>query len=167
MAKLKKKAPTDFTFYGEKEQNFFLELSKEFSNSSALAKIILYRIDIKNTKSHSLYGESKAKNKTYLTPIELNMTVISYDIDDKFVSKEGINSQMIGKFTFGVYKDELNEKNCEIKRGDFVSYFDGEKERNFEVTNVSNISSKNSMLGYKPNSIVVDCTMVLSDVFKK
>lgn len=166
MAKLNKKPITDFQFYGEKENNFFLDLSKEYSNSSAIAKVVLYRIDIKNTKSHKLYGETKSKNKTYLPPIELNITIIDFEIDTNFKSKEGIQSQMVNKFKFGIYKDELNNKNCEIKRGDFITYFDGETERSFEINDVSNIASKNSLLGYKPNSLIIDCTMVLSDVFK-
>lgn len=167
MSKLKKKSVTPYKFYTDKDLELDFQMGMEFSNDDAIAKVTLYRIDIKNTKTHNLYGETKAKNKQFLTPIELNVTINELEIEDNFKAKEGIKHQNIGKLTFGVYKNELENKKCDIKIGDFISYFDGEKDRNFEVTNVSNIASNNSILNYKPMYMNVTCVMVLSDVFKK
>lgn len=165
MPKPKKTAPVRFKFYSDVDYNLDLHYSREFSDSDAIAKIILYRINSVTTKTHNLYGEAKAKNKKFLEPIELNVTMTVGDITNKFTSKNGINRENIDKLTFGIYKDELTEKNnISINRGDFIKYFDGEKERIFEISKVDNINSNNSTLGFKPFFITVEATMSLDNV---
>lgn len=162
--KPKKQAPTPFTFYNEKDYQSDLMYSREFSNQDAIAKIILYRIDTVQTKTSNIYGEAKAKNKKFLPPIDLNVTMIIDDISNSFMSKNGINRENINLLKFGVFQDEMEEKSVSINRGDFLKYFDGEKYRIFEITKVSNINSNNSMYGYKPFFIEVESTMSLSNV---
>ncbi len=151
MRKSKKQPITQYKYYGNKDYTYELSLAREYSDADAIAKIVLYRIDIVKSKSHSLYGESRLKDKRFLEPIELNVTT---NIDD---ITGGLYNESIGIFKFGVYIQELEEKgNIEIKRGDYYKYFDGDKERVFEVTKSSNINTANSQIGYKPIYIIVE-----------
>lgn len=165
MRKPKKIAPKKLNFYLESDFTYELSLSREYSDSDAIAVIILYRIDTVKTVSNNIYGESKAKDKKYLEPIELNVTLEITTPETAYKSKTGIFDEKINKLIFGIYKQELDEKNCIINRGDFFKYFDGEKDRTFEITKVSNIDSNNSTLGYKPYYKLVESVMVLDDAF--
>ena len=165
MRKPTKKAPTKFKFYSEKDFNRDLRYSREFSTADAIAKIILYRINTVKTKSHKLYGESKVFQKEFLKPIELSVTMVVDDPTTKFMASNGIFNERIDLIKFGVYKEELDEKDCHINRGDFFIYFDGDKERKFEITKISNVESNNSTLGYKPFFTLIEGTQALDDVF--
>jgi hypothetical protein len=162
--KLKKQAPTPFKFYGEKDFLADQDYAREFSNQDAIAIITLYRIDSLKSVTSSIYGEAKAKDKKFLTPISLNVTMEMDKSENEYMAEVGINRENINMVKFGVYKDELDEKNVSINRGDYFKYFDGEKYRNFEITAVSNVNSNNSMIGYKPYFITCEATMVLNNV---
>lgn len=166
MRKPSKKAATKFKFYGERDFDIDLRYSREFSDTDATAKITLYRVNTVKTKSHKLYGESKVFQKQFLKPIELNITMTIDDPTIKFMSNGGVYNERIDLIKFGVYKEELEEKNCTMNRGDFFIYFDGDKERNFEITKITNVESNNSTLGYKPFFSIIEATQVLEDVFK-
>src|ERR1017187_6375789 len=56
-------------FFGDAEERFFQNTGREISEKILLESFILYRIDLKKTRTHSLYGESKFKS--YLEPIEV------------------------------------------------------------------------------------------------
>lgn len=166
MRKPKKRPPVAFKFYTEKDYDFFLNLSREYSDNNAIAKIILYRINTVKTKSHSLYGESKSFQKEFLAPIELNVTMETSETTTEFMGKSSIYNEKINSLKFGVYIQELEEKNVTINRGDFFLYNDGEKDRQFEITKVDNIKSNNSSLGFKPAYVLIESTMVLENAIK-
>ena len=55
--------------------------------------------------------------------------------------------------SFGVYLKELEEKQLEINRGDYIEYnMSGEKSRFYEVESANNVSdeTKKSIGGFKP-----------------
>ncbi len=165
MRKPKKKAPTEFLNYNEQDWLADFEYVKEYSNTDAIAKILLYRIDLVTTKSHKLYGESKPKDKKYLPPVELSVTLNLDEIKTEFKAIDGLYREGVGIFNFGLYLQDLESKDVQINKGDFVKYFDGQKDRFYEVTTVTNINSNNSIIGYKPTYILVGATMVTENVF--
>jgi hypothetical protein len=117
-------------------------------------------MNVVKTKTHALYGESKLKDKTFLPPIELNVTLTIDDISTDYLTTGGLYNESIGTFKFGVYIEELEEKNIKIMFGDYIKYFDGDKERMFEVNKVSQINSNHSLLGYKPLYVEVSCNYI-------
>ncbi len=165
MRKPKKQEPTVYSFFGEAEWAMQKEWSREFSKTSGgVAKVMLYRVNTVVTKSHSLYGETKVKNKKFLSPIELQVSLSIEEIKTEYVSKGGIFKETVNGFTFGVYLDELEEKSVGINKGDFVKHFDGEKYHFYEVSFADNIKSNNSLMGYKPIYMLVHGIMVLDNV---
>lgn len=167
MLKPLKKTSTPFKYYGEKDFNYELALAREFSDSDAIAKILLYRVDYVKTQVHKVYGEAKASRKKFLTPIELNVTITVGDLTHEYLGDNGLSRQSPESVKLGVYKEELSEKNVVINKGDFFGYYDGEKERFFEIKNVSNIATNNSTLGYKPFFLTFEGVYVLRDAINE
>lgn len=167
MIKPLKKAPTSFKYYSEKDFNYELNVAREFSDSDAIAKILLYRVDLVKSVSHKVYGESKASRKQFLTPIEMNTTIVIGDLTYKNIGSDGITIQTPESITLGIYKEEMSEKNVAINKGDFFMYYDGDKERFFEITKVSNIATNNSTLGFKPFFITFEAVHVLRDAINE
>lgn len=132
-------------------------------------EIILHKINILDTKSHALYGQTKSKDKKFLPPVRLSVMV---DIEDASQKNYGDNPGGIvrddtGNLTFGVYLQELIEKNVEIDRGDYIEYnLSGEKNRYYEVENANNISDETTKTigGFKPYFKVITAVPVHSDV---
>lgn len=164
MRKPTKKAPIKFKNYGEKDYQYELAMVRAYSDADAIANIILYRVDTIKSRVHNVYGEAKASEKKFLTPIDLNITLEIGDNKTEFIASNGIFRESFGNIKFGVYKDELEEKSCVINRGDFFTYFDGNKDRTFEITKVSNMDSNNSSLGYKATYILVEAVHVTKNV---
>lgn len=162
--KPKNKTPKDYKYYNQKDFDYELSLSREFSDEDAIAIIMLYRVNIVESKVHSLYGEAKNKEKKFLRPIELNITLNMGDTQTNFMNDGTLFNEEYSDISFGVYLQELEEKNCEINRGDLFKYFDGEKERWFEVETSENIKSNNSLLGFKPMYKKVTAVHVKEDV---
>ncbi len=160
MKKAKHKLPTQFLMYGELDYNYELSLSREFSDADAIAKILLYKINIVQTKTHSLYGESKFKDKKFLKPVELNVSLTIGDIKQNYLMPNGLYDETVDSFSFGVYLEELDEKNIAFTIGDYIKYYDGDKDRYYEVSRVSQIKHAKSMLGYKPTFTKIDCVYV-------
>ena len=113
----------------------------------------------------TLYGDVSDGNRpSFIASAKPGKALPFYEKFVKYLSDKGIYNESIGSFEFGVYLQELEEKNTEIKRGDFVKYFDGEKERFFEVSKSTNIKSNNSILGYKPIYTLVSAVYVKENV---
>lgn len=167
MQKPHRKAPTPFKYYSEKDFNYDLMFSREFSDSDAIAVIRLYRIDVVKSHVHRVYGEAKPSQKRFLTPIEMNVTITIGDLEHNNIGGSGINRQNPSTVELGIYKEEMEEKNVNINKGDFFAYFDGERERFYEIVTVSNIASNNSTIGYKPFYMTFTAVHVLRDAIEE
>ncbi len=116
-------------------------------------EIILHKINVIETKSHSLYGQAKAKDKKFMTPIKLNAMVTVEDAKQEYYGNGGISRDDTGRLIIGIYLNELKNKNVEIDRGDIIEYnMSGEKNRYYEVENANYISdeTKKTIGGFKP-----------------
>ncbi len=167
MQKPTKKAPTPFKYYSEKDFVYEQMFSREYSDTDAIAIIRLYRMDIVKSSVHRIYGEAKPSQKKFLTPIEMNVTITLGDLEHNNIVSSGINRQNPSSVELGIYKEEMEEKNVTINKGDFFAYFDGERERFYEIITVSNIASNNSMLGYKPFYMTFTAVHVLRDAIEE
>ncbi len=142
-------------FMSEASFNVDVMFGRNYMKSDIVHNIMLYKVNIIETKTHKLYGQSKSSDKKYLPPVELN---IMPDVDDQQQSnygdsQGGIARDDTGPITIGVYLDELKEKNIQIDRGDIIEYnMSGDRDRYYEVENAQNVidSTSQTIAGFKP-----------------
>ena len=116
--------------------------------------VIIHRVNIIETKTHSLYGQAKAKDKKFLAPVKLSVMV---DVEEGKQENYGGNPGGVaredtGNIRFGIYLKELEEKQIEVNRGDFIEYnMSGEKRRFYEVESANNVTdeTKKTIGGFK------------------
>lgn len=156
-------------FQGDKSYALDIKYGREYLKKDVNFKVTLYRVNILETKVHKLYGQTKAKNKSYFPPITFNAMVTIEDgkLESYGGDNSGVSREDSGNMVVGIYLDELKEKNIEINRGDILMYnASGEKNRYYEVDNANYItdSTSKTMGGYKPYWREVIAFPVKSDV---
>ncbi len=132
------------------ENSFDLEVmyGRNFLKNDNIQWVILHRIDLLKTKSHSLYGQSKPVDKSFMDPIKLSIMITVEDGEQAYYGdyQGGITRDQGGNLIFGIYLKELNEKQTEINRGDIIEYnMTGENPRYYEVESanmVTDVTSK-------------------------
>jgi hypothetical protein len=118
-------------------------------------EVIIHKINLIETKSHSLYGQAKTKDKKFMPPVRISVMVGIEDSKQEYYGSNagGIARDDTGNINFGVYLKELEEKHLEIDRGDIIEYnMSGEKSRYYEVENANNVTdeTKKTIGGFKP-----------------
>ena len=120
---------------------------RNFLQTDNAQEIILHKINIIETKTHNLYGQAKAKDKKFMSPVHISVMVTIGDSSQEYYGNNqgGIVRDDTGNITFGVYLKELEEKKVEIDRGDIIEYnISGEKNRFYEIENANNITDETS-----------------------
>lgn len=117
-------------------------------------EVILHKINIIETKTHSLYGQAKTKDKKFFAPVKIKVMVTVEDGKQEFYGNNpgGIARDDTGSIRFGVYLKELEEKQIEIDRGDIIEYnMSGQKNRFYEVFSANNVTdeTKKTIGGFK------------------
>jgi len=163
-------------FMSENSFNLDIMYGRDFLKKDNPQEITLYRINIIETKTHKLYGQSKPSDKSFMTPIMLSAMVNVEDADQKLYGNgdAGITRDDTGNLRIGIYLEELKEKNTEINRGDIVQYnMSGMKPRFYEVMSANNVTdtSKKTIGGFKAyfknilaTPVKEDFTNLLSEV---
>lgn len=149
-------------FFSDAEERFFQNAGREISESVLLESLILYRIDLKKTRTHALYGESKFKK--YLEPIEV-FGLINVESDSpEYTAGEGLIKKGFGKLTAQVYLSHLEELNAQIRMGDFVYH----KGNYYEIVDdgSSNISNEYTYGGDRYFYIKIEGVRVTKDKFE-
>ena len=128
---------------------------RNFLQTDNAQEVIIHKINIIDTKSHSLYGQAKAKDKKFMKPVRISVMVNIDNGQQEYygAAQGGISRDDTGIISFGVYLKELEEKKIEIDRGDIVEYnMSGEKNRYYEVESANNITdeTKKTIGGFKP-----------------
>lgn len=142
-------------FMSNDSYNLDIEYGRDYLRTDNAQKIKLYRINIIESKSHSLYGQAKPNDKKYMSPIELSVMVSIVDGEQSYYgdNQGGIVRDDTGNISFGIYLKELTEKNTEINRGDIIEYnMSGEKNRYYEVESSNNVvdETNKTIGGFKP-----------------
>ena len=132
-------------------------------------EVILHKINIIETKSHNLYGQTKARDKKFMTPVRLSVMVSVDASKQEFYggNQGGIVRDDTGNLSFGIYLKELEEKQVDVDRGDIIEYnMSGEKNRYYEVENANNVTDETNKTigGFKPYFKRVTATPVKEDV---
>ena len=118
-------------------------------------EVLIYKMNVLETKSHSLYAQAKTKDKKFFPPVRISVMVNVEEGKQEYYggNQGGIARDDTGNISFGVYLKELEEKHLEINRGDYIEYnMSGEKSRFYEVDSANNVSdeTKKSIGGFKP-----------------
>lgn len=124
--------------------------------------VILYRIDsvgTVQTGSRHHVGESRANQKKFLAPVEITARIQAGKPSFKFLAGTGVSKQEYESFSFNVFLSDLEERNVNIRSGDFALFNDGDKERFFEVKTVSTLNSVHGGRGFKPTYMEVTAVL--------
>lgn len=139
------------------DNSFALDVmyGKNFLQTDNAQTIILHKINIIETKVHSLYGQAKTKDKKFIAPVQLSIMITVADGTQENYGDNpgGIARDDTGPLSFGIYLSELKEKGVEIDRGDILEYnLSGEKNRFYEVESANNVTDETSKTigGFKP-----------------
>lgn len=164
-----KKFKSDRTnkFFGGNDLDLELSLGREYL-TDINHTVLLFKVDYKKTKSHDLYGESKAHQKVVHKPIELQCRVTIEQGEEQFLAGIGVRKEYAGNLTFTVYDLELEEKQTNVTTGDYIGYVDGNgKLRYWEVAKADNINieNKKTINGIKSYYRQVMAVPVDRDVF--
>lgn len=128
---------------------------RNFLQTDNAQEVIIHRVNIVETKTHQLYGQAKTKDKKFFPPVRISVMV---NVEEGKQVNYGDNQGGIarddsGNISFGVYLKELEEKQLEINRGDYIEYnMSGTKNRYYEIDSANNVSdeTKKSIGGFKP-----------------
>lgn len=102
--------------------NFQIGIGMEYVNKILNQTVILYEVDREKTKVNDIYNEAKFEDLVFKTPIELN---VMYKLDKgelKTYDSDVVKGYYVkvGKLTFTIFEKELEENDCDIKRGDYI-----------------------------------------------
>ena len=156
-------------FMTENSFNLDIMYGRNYLETDNSQEIVLHRVNLIETQSHSLYGQAKSSDKVFMTPVPLKVMLSVTDADQEYYGGYlgGIGRDDTGNLVFGIYLEELKEKQTEINKGDIVGFnFSGEKNRYYEVENANNITDETSKSigGFKPYWKRVSAVPVKEDV---
>lgn len=140
---------------------------RAYLETDAPFKVKYYRVDIIKSNVDELYQESKPDDKKFLPTVELSVMLDVEDGETTYLGENGLPRNDSGPMVFGVYLDELKEKEVEILRGNYVSFnFSGEKDRFYEIDHADDVSdmSSRSRGGFKTYWKKITATPVHEDV---
>jgi len=131
------------------QESFDLEVEygRHFLKTDNVQYVYIHKVNIIETKTHSLYGQAKPKDKKYMSAVQINVMVNVSNSEQAYYGNipAGVTRQDSGKIDFGVYLKELKEKNLEIDRGDIIEYnLSGEKKRYYEVEDADLVTDTTS-----------------------
>lgn len=151
---------TDFNLESELGKEYFTDLNHS---------VKIYKIDYKKTKTHKLYGESRASEKVVSEPVVINCRATIEKNETKLMAGVGLKKEIGGNLIFTTYNSELETKGIDIRMGDYVGYTDPSTstERYYEVTSNNKLNNANEYthLGTKSYWRKIVCTPVDQDIF--
>jgi hypothetical protein len=117
-------------FFGELEANFFDQVGKEMTVNILKESFILYRVDLRRTKTHVLYGESIIKETK--DPIEVFARINVEVGDPTYRTQRGVSKQGMGELKASLHLSHLEELgllhkdgddiDIDMKKGDYIAY---------------------------------------------
>lgn len=161
------------TFFGDKEEQFFINAGREITETILQSSFYFYKIDIEKTKVHPLYAEAKVKR--FFSPIEIFGRINVEDGEPEYQVDGGIIKKGFGKLTAHIYIEHLRELNLidkengniiitKVKMGDFINYH-GQWYR-ISDDGYSQISNEHSFGGDRRFFITIKGIEVDEDIFK-
>ena len=157
-------------FMTENSFDLDVEYGRNFLKTDNVQEVIIHKINVIETKVHSLYGQAKTRDKKFMSPVRISAMVVVEDGKQEYYGSNpgGIVRDDTGNISFGVYLKELEEKQIEINRGDIIEYnLSGSKNRYYEVESVNSVSdeTKKTIGGFKNYWKKIIGVPIKSDIF--
>lgn len=155
-------------FFKKKDFDFEVTVGREYLNSDAPATIFLYKVDYTKTVVDDLYGETYANEKVTHEPIELQVKISIEEKATEYVAEIGMPKQYSGNLIFTIYSLELEEKQTDINKGDYIGHIDyNGKMRFYEVweDDKVNVSNSKTIGGIKSFYRKIEASPIDKDVF--
>lgn len=162
-------------FFGEKERLFFSQAGREITEKILKESFMLYRIDLKKTQTHSLYGQAKSFQKAWKPEIKILGRINVETVDPEFMADGGLVKKGFGKLTAHIYMEQLEELNLmvyeqnqivifDVNVGDFIGY----KDQYYKIIDNghSQIANEFSWGGDRRFYITITAIEIDEDVFK-
>lgn len=157
-------------YISETYYNYEMAIARNYIEQVVGQTIVLYEVDLENTKVDDIYMDSKKNEIKFKTPIELP---VLYEIEDATLKQYEKTHQKgvyvkLGKLTVNVLESTLEENECDIKRGDYIGVqVTPEKMEFFSVIDDGriNFSNSNSYYGIKPYYRKVICAPIDKNEF--
>lgn len=150
-------------YYDDSDFEMELEMAREVIEDDAGFKIVLFRVD-KTHSNSDIYGESNKREIRFHPPIELYVTPLLDDAENKNYGENGtMKYQEYGNFTFTILNKQMEEKNIDINYGDLVGYALSENNlKYFEVFDDGRINedNKSTQFGFKSIFSKIKCVTV-------
>jgi hypothetical protein len=151
-------------YYDEFDFQMELDMAREVIEEDANLTIVLYRIDLINSNSDDIYGESNARDVRYLPPVELKVLLNLNKGENKNYAPNGnLRYQEYGNLVFTILTKQLEDKRVDINYGDIIGFSDREDNlKYFEVFNDGKINSNNlnTQFGYKAYFRTIECVVI-------
>jgi len=96
-------------FFGDKERAFFSSAGREMTESILQESMMLYRMDLRRTQTHSLYGEAKAFQKSWKPELKILGRINVETVEPEFAAEGGLVKKGFGQLTAHVYMEHLEE----------------------------------------------------------
>ena len=143
-------------------------IGMEYVNKILNQTVVLYEVDLERTKVNDIYNEAKFDDIQFKTPVELNVMYNLNKAELKTYDSSVIKGYYVkvGQFDFQVYQKELDENDCDIKRGDYIGLQVTPDHMEFFIVADDgrvNYDNKHTMWGTQPYYRSIKCTVV-SDV---
>lgn len=138
-------------FMSQADFDYEMELGRSYIEQDCGQTIVLYEVDLENTKVSDIYMDSEKDAIRFKTPVELPVV---YELEEPDMKQYDKNQQKgvyvkMGKLTFSVYEMTLVENECDIKRGDYIGLqVTPEKMEFFTVVDDGRVNYANSMSYY-------------------
>lgn len=162
-------------FFGDKERLFFSQSGREMSEKILQESFILFRIDLKRTESHSLYGQAKSFQKVWKPEVKILSRINVETVEPEYVANGGIVKKGFGQLTAHIYMEQLEELGLlldeqnqttvfDIHEGDFIGF----KGQYYKIINNGHaqISNEFSWGGDRRFFITIIAIEVDEDIFK-
>ena len=109
-------------FTSQNQINFQVGFATEYINKVLNQTVVLYEVDLVKTTVSDIYNEAKFENIIFKTPTELNVMYLLNKSDLKTYDTQTIKAYytQMGQLKFQILEKELQENDCDIKRGDYI-----------------------------------------------
>jgi hypothetical protein len=109
-------------FFSHEDFELEQSMGREAIEADGNFTIILYRVDKDSTMSDDIYGEAGEDEIKFHVPIELKVVPIIEEAENKVYNESAGSVRYLeaGKFSFGIYQQQLDELAVDVSYGDYI-----------------------------------------------
>ena len=156
-------------FFGVEDYDLDISMGEEWLHGDMNFTLVLYRVNLQQTKTDDVYGEALSDGIKFLPPVEFKAFVQVMAPENKNLGSSKIEQTEPGNIRISVYQKHLDELDIEINYGDYIGYYETENRvRYYTVNNDGRVVSdnKHTYAGYKPFYRTIMASYVTDNEFR-